>query len=62
MPIFEFECLECGIEFERLLRNSGAASEVACPICGSSRVEQKLSTFASMSRGGSTSTCAPSGG
>ncbi len=65
MPIFEFECLECGVEFERLVIKAGAVSEVACPICGSRRVDQKISTFASLGTGGSAASsggCAPSGG
>ncbi len=64
MPIFEFECLDCGVEFERLVRKAGAISEVACPMCGSSRIEQKISTFASLDRrsaAGSSGGCAPSG-
>ena len=46
MPIFEFECLECGVEFEKLLWKAVPVSEVACPICGSRSVDEKVSTFA----------------
>ena len=65
MPLFEFECLECGVEFEKLLRRAGANSEVVCPICGSRKVDEKMSTFASPGRAGSAGSsgaCAPSGG
>ena len=62
MPIFEFECLYCGVEFEKLVWKAGSVSEVACPVCGSTRVDEKISTFASPARSGSYGSCAPSGG
>ncbi len=65
MPIFEFECRQCGLEFEKLVRRAGAVAEVECPACGSRKVDEKLSTFASVGKTTSTSssgTCAPSGG
>jgi len=54
MPIFEFECSDCDREFEELLFNTGAVSEVICPECGSSRVNKKISMFASKAAGGSS--------
>ena len=67
MPLFEFDCSECGTSFERLVRRADAVSEVACPACGSRKVSEKISTFASISKGGSaaasgSSSCAPGGG
>jgi len=65
MPIYEFECLECGVEFEKLMRKTEAASEVVCPVCDSLRIDEKISTFASFVKGGSAGSfggCAPSGG
>jgi putative FmdB family regulatory protein len=65
MPIFEFECLECGAVFEKLVRTTNSEPEVACPRCGARELEEKLSTFASPAKGGfpgSSGGCAPSGG
>ncbi|MBZ0276002.1 MAG: zinc ribbon domain-containing protein [Anaerolineae bacterium] len=52
MPLFEFDCVECGEPFEKLVRNS--TTEIACPTCGSTQVKKKLSTFASKISGGSS--------
>lgn len=54
MPIFEFECSNCDRDFEELLFNPGAVREVICPECGSSKVNKKISTFASKAAGGSS--------
>jgi putative FmdB family regulatory protein len=40
MPIYEFECEECGARFEELV---GAGQGAACPTCGSGRTRQLLS-------------------
>ncbi len=65
MPIYEFSCSDCRAVFEKLVWKSGAP-ELRCPACGSSRIDELVSTFASIARGGSTasggSTCAPGGG
>jgi len=67
MPLFEFDCSQCGTTFEKLVRRADAISEVSCPACGSSKVDEKISAFASISRGSNTassssSSCAPGGG
>ena len=63
MPIYEYRCSQCALEFERL-RPMGRADEPGpCPQCGSSAVLRCLSTFASFSReGGATRAVAGSGG
>ncbi len=33
MPLYEYECLECGVRFERLQRKRDADVQ-ACPECG----------------------------
>ena len=41
MPIYEFECEECGVRFEELVAPDAAAS--ACPECGAARMRRLLS-------------------
>uniref|UniRef100_A0A832LWP3 Zinc ribbon domain-containing protein n=1 Tax=Caldimicrobium thiodismutans TaxID=1653476 RepID=A0A832LWP3_9BACT len=55
MPIFEFKCLDCGAEFEVLLKNKEEISKVNCKACQSPRVERLMSVVHSLLRG-STST------
>jgi putative FmdB family regulatory protein len=64
MPLYEFECLECGAGFERLVKKASEVAEMKCPACKSGRLEEKFSSFASPSAAGSSSVsnCAPSGG
>ncbi len=67
MPLYEFDCSKCGTAFERLVRRADAVSDVVCPVCGSAEVNEKVSAFASISKGSSatisnSSSCAPGGG
>jgi len=41
MPIYEFECEECGARFEELV--SAGAEALVCPSCGSERTRRLLS-------------------
>jgi putative FmdB family regulatory protein len=43
MPIFEYACKACNCEFEAIVPRG---AQVACPSCGASGPEQKISTFA----------------
>lgn len=44
MPIYEFECGECGERFEQLVP---AGTEAApCPSCGAEGAKRRLSSFA----------------
>jgi putative FmdB family regulatory protein len=40
MPIYEFECEDCGARFEELV---GAEATTACPGCGSERTRRLYS-------------------
>jgi putative FmdB family regulatory protein len=42
MPIYEFDCEECGARFEELVAIDAAS--LACPECGSVRTHRLLST------------------
>lgn len=44
MPIFEYQCRDCGSKFEQLMQTQSA--EVSCRQCESPRVERLLSAFA----------------
>jgi len=44
VPMYEYECRECGSRFEKLVFRQG--EKVACLQCGSSDLNQLLSVFA----------------
>jgi putative FmdB family regulatory protein len=46
VPIYEYACQSCGHRFEELVGShaGGEAAEVACPECGSAKIERLLST------------------
>ena len=44
MPIFEYQCQNCGHILEVLTQASEAVPE-KCPKCGESKLERKYSTF-----------------
>ncbi|MBN2387706.1 MAG: zinc ribbon domain-containing protein [Anaerolineales bacterium] len=67
MPLFEYQCQDCKRSFEELVLGSTARVEIVCPICKSTNVQKKISTFASISSGtggfstGPAASCAPGG-
>lgn len=64
MPLFEFQCQECGARFEALVIGSRAPER--CPSCDSDRIEKQFSTFGfgggSTTGGSRPSSCGPTGG
>ena len=54
MPIFEYQCDDCGTKFEKLVRRLGR-EDVSCPSCGESKLTMQFSTFAAHSNGAGTS-------
>lgn len=65
MPLYEYECLECGARFEKLIKSAREAGNITCPHCACRKVEEQISSFSSTARGGaavSSKNCAPGGG
>jgi putative FmdB family regulatory protein len=48
MPIYEYECLTCGLRFERLVRPTTKSTDTAtsCPSCLGGTIKQLVSLFA----------------
>jgi len=55
MPIYEYQCEECGEEFEKLIRSVSSPPEIECPKCGSDKIRKILSAFGI--KMGSENTC-----
>jgi putative FmdB family regulatory protein len=63
MPLYEFQCQNCGEVFDKLVRFSEADQLPTCPSCGEDQTQKKISAGAligSSSSGGITSGEAPS--
>lgn len=48
MPVYEFECEQCGNRFEEL--TAVGTRSLACPECGSSRTVRRLSSVSPAGR------------
>ncbi|NIA20779.1 MAG: zinc ribbon domain-containing protein [Anaerolineaceae bacterium] len=59
MPIYEFQCDDCGTDFEELYRSINECRGPHCSKCGSKNVHKKFSTFAT---GGSSGDGGDGGG
>lgn len=56
MPLYEFECADCGKSFELLVRTTRWQGST-CPHCGSKQLTKKFSTF--VAQGGAAETSPP---
>ena len=45
MPLYEYQCPNCGSNFEELVQR-GSTEPVVCPSCGETKPQRKLSAFA----------------
>jgi putative FmdB family regulatory protein len=59
VPIYEYHCPDCDVEFEKLVKLSEANAVQDCPECGGRHTQKKLSAFATS--GGSTGRSASAG-
>jgi putative FmdB family regulatory protein len=68
MPLYEYQCINCGKQFEKMVRFSEGVQNQACPACQSQDTRKKISMIASLGKnlngtGLSTgSSCTPRGG
>ncbi|MBW2107840.1 MAG: zinc ribbon domain-containing protein [Deltaproteobacteria bacterium] len=66
MPLYEYRCTKCGLEFERIVFSTDK-QRVTCPQCGASQTKRLLSVFSSGEASGRgpgtlTSSCGSSSG
>ena len=61
MPIFEYQCDDCGTKFEKLVRRA-EANGVSCPSCGDHHLTQQFSVIAKPAGKGDDSFGADFGG
>jgi len=45
VPIYEYRCLECGEDFEDLIRNKADEEALECPSCHSKNLLKQMSAF-----------------
>ena len=66
MPIYEYECNQCGTRFEKLVFQSEDDSEFKCPSCEKKDIYRRVSSFSCGSKSEaapfSKSGCSPSRG
>ncbi len=64
MPIYEYNCQDCGAKFEKLIRRDSDLDTLACPSCGQQHLLKQHSTFAPQMGGAKlpSAPMCPSGG
>jgi len=66
MPLYGFICDDCTENFEELVMGAGRMEDVACPTCGSRKVQRQLSLVAGLGNSSagtsSAASCSTGGG
>ncbi|TAK78577.1 MAG: zinc ribbon domain-containing protein [Dehalococcoidia bacterium] len=52
MPIYQYDCGDCGRAVEILFRSAAKAADPRCPECGSARLQRRISKVARVRRSG----------
>jgi putative FmdB family regulatory protein len=60
MPIFAYQCEECGHDFEKVQLARQGTDIPLCPACQSGQTRQLMSRFSSPASSGGSMACAPS--
>ena len=55
MPIYVYQCAQCGYRFEELIFSQQAEDGLVCPRCRSNHLVRQLSAFATCSGAGEAS-------
>jgi len=45
MPVYDYVCLDCHKEFEKVLTLTEPEEQMTCPHCGSQNIEQEAKAF-----------------
>lgn len=48
MPLYEYVCISCGQQFDKMMRFSDSNKSPVCPNCQSLETQKKLSLVASL--------------
>ena len=59
MPVYEYQCLECGEKFDKLVRSMSSSPEIECPKCGGRKVKKLLSVFGVQTSGSTSNFTCP---
>jgi putative FmdB family regulatory protein len=59
VPIYEYQCMECGEKFEKFVRSMNSPLKIECPKCGGRKVEKRLSVFGVQSSGSASDFTCP---
>jgi putative FmdB family regulatory protein len=61
MPLFEYQCQNCG-KMSEVLKLGGTPDPRKCPHCGAARLRRKLSLFGALRSSSSVKKCSPRSG